>query len=44
MDNPTSFGEDACGHLYMTGSSTVYRINSTDPPQKICPTRSRCRR
>ncbi len=35
--NPTSFGEDACGHLHVMGDSGVYRIGSTDPPQGTCP-------
>ncbi len=37
---PTSFGEDACGHLYVMGQGSgnnVFRINSTDPPQGTCP-------
>ena len=37
---PTSFGEDACGHLYVMGQGSgdnVFRINSTDPPLGTCP-------
>ena len=44
---PTSFGEDACGHLYVMGQGSgnnVFRINSTDPPLGTSArTRSRCR-
>ena len=40
VSTPTTFGEDACGHLYVAGQgggNNVFRITSTDPPQDICP-------
>ncbi len=37
---PISFGEDACGHLYLVaqaGGNNIFRIRSTDPPQRHLP-------
>src|SRR5262249_52456057 len=38
--NPTTFGEDSCGHMYVAGQggnpNTVFRIRQQDPPGVFC--------
>ena len=37
--SPTSFGEDACGHMYVMGQGSgnnVFRIRQQDPPAPFC--------
>ena len=39
VGNATSFGEDSCGHVFVTsqtGNPTVFRIRQTDPPGQFC--------
>jgi len=40
VSNPSTFGEDGCGHLYVAGlgsGNNVFRIRQTDPPPPDCP-------
>ena len=41
LNTPTTFGEDACGHVYVAGQgqtqgNTVFHIRQTDPPGQFC--------
>ena len=41
--SPTSFGEDACGHMYVMGQGSgnnVFRIRQQDPPPPVSARRS----